>query len=376
VKIVASNNSFVFDELGSQGFRVVNAQSVIVSTGEEALTAAREHRPELVILDADMPGIDGCSVCEQLKSDPNLRVVRVILVVQGSISSAQLKRLAASGCDDVVLYRVPGEDLYHHAARLCGLPDLSLGEPVKLHVSVSGGDSPEISAHALHLSHRSVELLSSSNLPAGARVQLRLRREDDPEAVAVSGEVLTTTVDGAAQAFLSRVNFVDITPAARARLADLALWEARQLADGLRVAIRGAFDEVSDFAGLRRRIARNVIFDLSGVRAITSWGARSWILFLRSLPDETEYQLVNCSTLFVKHCSMVADMLGRGQVISFALPYECSECSHENARVLQTSSLSASLRREPPEFRCGRCGGLERFADLPDRYFSFLPPPP
>src|SRR3989442_3821677 len=94
VKIVASNNSFVYDELGSQGFRVVNAQSVIVTTGEQALAAVREHRPELVILDAEMPGLDGCDVCEQLKSDPELRIARVILVLQGSISSVQLQRLA------------------------------------------------------------------------------------------------------------------------------------------------------------------------------------------------------------------------------------------------------------------------------------------
>src|SRR5262245_13206704 len=120
VRIVASSNSFVFDELTSQGFRLVNAQSVIVSTGDEAWQAVHEHRPQLVILDAEMPVLDGCAVCERIKADPGLRATRVILVTQGAVSTAQLQRLAKSGCDDVVLHPVPGEDLYHRAARLCG----------------------------------------------------------------------------------------------------------------------------------------------------------------------------------------------------------------------------------------------------------------
>src|SRR5688572_6188569 len=135
LKIVASNNAFVYDELGSPGFQLVKAETIIAASGDDAMAAVALHNPDLIILDAELPGLDGYSVCERIKADPALRLIRVILVMQGSISAPQLQRLAACGCDDVVVFRVPGEDLYQHAARLLGLPDPSLGEPVKLHVS-------------------------------------------------------------------------------------------------------------------------------------------------------------------------------------------------------------------------------------------------
>ncbi len=376
MKIVVSNNSFVFDELGSPGFLLVGVEPILVASGDEALAAVKQHRPELVVLEADLPGLDGCTVCERIKADPELRLSRVILVLQGSVvSAAQLQRLAASGCDDVLVYRVPGEDLYHHAARLCGLPDLSLGEPVQLRVWISGESTPEISSHAVHLSHRSVELLTSSALQVGARLTLRMHREGDAEAVEVQGEVAQVQPDPVSHSHSARVRFVGHSDQTTARLADLALWEARKLPDGLRIAIRGAFDQVTDFTNLRSRIAGDIIFDLSGVRQITSWGVRNWIFFLRSLPAESRYSFVNCSTVFVRHCSMIADMLGRGVVLSFALPYHCTGCGRDDERVLQTSSLSATVRIEPPEFRCSLCGGVERFDDIADRYFSFLPAP-
>ena len=50
--------------------------------GGQALAIARSWQPELVLLDAEMPGIDGFEVCRQLKADPLLAEVPVIFVTQ------------------------------------------------------------------------------------------------------------------------------------------------------------------------------------------------------------------------------------------------------------------------------------------------------
>jgi len=372
VKIVASNNSFVYDELGSAGFQLVNADAVIVSSGDEALDAVREHRPDLAVLDADMPGVDGYAVCEQIKADEQLSLVRVILVLQGSISSSQLHRLANCGCDDVVVYRVPGETLYHRAARLLGLPDPSLGEPVTLKVSIADGGASELSAHATQLSTSGVDLLLESPLSVGAQPKLRLARSSAGKSVEVTGKVVRCAADQHYGGHVASVVFDDLSIRARAELADLALWDAKPLPAGLRVALRGSFDERTDFSGLQLLDEDNVIFDVSGVRRINSWGARQWIMFLRSLPAAMSYCFVNASSEFVKHCNMVADMLGRGSVLSFAAPYVCASCGHENERVLQVSSISLAVMHEPPEFRCSACGEAERFDDVSQRFFAFL----
>jgi signal transduction histidine kinase/CheY-like chemotaxis protein len=61
--------------ISREGFRVVTAWG-----GEEGLRLARDLGPSIITLDAFMPGIDGWSVLKELKSDPNLGKIPVIMV--------------------------------------------------------------------------------------------------------------------------------------------------------------------------------------------------------------------------------------------------------------------------------------------------------
>ncbi len=58
-----------------EGFRVVTAWG-----GEEGLRLARDLQPSIITLDAFMPGVDGWSVLKELKSDPTLGKIPVIMV--------------------------------------------------------------------------------------------------------------------------------------------------------------------------------------------------------------------------------------------------------------------------------------------------------
>jgi two-component system OmpR family response regulator len=59
--------------LQSAGYVVVP-----VADGSSVLDVARKHRPDLVLLDANLPGLDGYSVCRLLKADPDLANIPVI----------------------------------------------------------------------------------------------------------------------------------------------------------------------------------------------------------------------------------------------------------------------------------------------------------
>ena len=61
--------------ISREGFRVVTAWG-----GEEGLRLARDLGPSIITLDAFMPGVDGWSVLKELKSDPNLGTIPVIMV--------------------------------------------------------------------------------------------------------------------------------------------------------------------------------------------------------------------------------------------------------------------------------------------------------
>jgi DNA-binding response OmpR family regulator len=48
--------------------------------GEEALTKAADNRPDAIVLDVMMPGLDGYEVCSRLRADPELQGVPVVLL--------------------------------------------------------------------------------------------------------------------------------------------------------------------------------------------------------------------------------------------------------------------------------------------------------
>ena len=61
--------------LATQGYEILLAVD-----GEEALTLAREHKPDLLLLDVMMPKMDGVDVCRKIKADPSLPFIPIIII--------------------------------------------------------------------------------------------------------------------------------------------------------------------------------------------------------------------------------------------------------------------------------------------------------
>lgn len=71
------------------------------ANGEEALQLVREHRPELVILDALMPGLSGYDVCRALREDLEVPSPYVIILTAASLEAD--RTLAAEvGVDEFI----------------------------------------------------------------------------------------------------------------------------------------------------------------------------------------------------------------------------------------------------------------------------------
>jgi class 3 adenylate cyclase len=78
--------------LASHGYETITA-----GNGEEALVIAREKQPDLILLDIMMPKMDGMEVCRQLKRDPTLPFMPIILVTAKSESKDIVAGLEAGG---------------------------------------------------------------------------------------------------------------------------------------------------------------------------------------------------------------------------------------------------------------------------------------
>ena len=72
--------------------------STVVDNGDDALTAAKQDPPDLIMADVVMPGLDGYQVCEAVKGDPALAHIPVLLLA-GSFEAFDEMRSAKIGAD-------------------------------------------------------------------------------------------------------------------------------------------------------------------------------------------------------------------------------------------------------------------------------------
>jgi DNA-binding response OmpR family regulator len=69
------NLDLLQDALDGLGYELITA-----TNGQDAITLTREHRPSLILLDINMPGIDGFETCRRLKADPDTADTAVIFL--------------------------------------------------------------------------------------------------------------------------------------------------------------------------------------------------------------------------------------------------------------------------------------------------------
>jgi putative two-component system response regulator len=75
--------------------------SIQTSSGEEALERVREHPPDLVLLDVQLPGIDGYAVCRQLKENEATALIPITFLTGTQDADARTKGIEA-GADDFI----------------------------------------------------------------------------------------------------------------------------------------------------------------------------------------------------------------------------------------------------------------------------------
>jgi CheY-like chemotaxis protein len=91
--------------LKQQGYQVLSSTS-----GPEGLKLAKKHKPDLILLDIEMPGMDGFAVCEQLRKDQELREIPVIILT-GTQDPKLNEKAFRVGAVVTVLKSVAGERL-------------------------------------------------------------------------------------------------------------------------------------------------------------------------------------------------------------------------------------------------------------------------
>jgi two-component system cell cycle response regulator DivK len=90
------NRQILRDLLGSAGYDIIEAED-----GEAGVRAAAAEKPDLILMDIQLPVLDGYEATRRIKADPALRSIPIIVVTSYALSGDEVKARAA-GCDAYV----------------------------------------------------------------------------------------------------------------------------------------------------------------------------------------------------------------------------------------------------------------------------------
>ena len=101
--------------LGRRGFFVIGANG-----GIEGLETVRREKPDLILLDLMMPDMDGWEVYQQIKADPALRGIPVIVVTAKAQSIDKVLGLHIAKVDDYITKPFGPQELLESVEKILG----------------------------------------------------------------------------------------------------------------------------------------------------------------------------------------------------------------------------------------------------------------
>lgn len=180
---MANGNILVVDDnealrsLLAEMLRVHGFDTSTVGDGKAALKAVATQPPDLILLDVNMPGVDGFEVCRRIKSNPDTRLIPVVLVTGLSATQDRVRGIEA-GADDFLSKPVDRNELMARVRSLLSLKahvdELESAETVlfALAHSIEGKD-PYTEGHCERLADYSARLGERIGLPPEQITALR-----------------------------------------------------------------------------------------------------------------------------------------------------------------------------------------------------------
>ena len=93
VEDTEDNRQIIRDLMDSVGYELLEAED-----GAAGVTMAAEHKPDLILMDIQLPVLDGYEATRRIKADPALRHIPIIAVTSYALAGDEAKTRRA-GCD-------------------------------------------------------------------------------------------------------------------------------------------------------------------------------------------------------------------------------------------------------------------------------------
>ncbi|MBT0665389.1 response regulator [Geobacter pelophilus] len=115
-KILLVDDVRLFLEIEKRLLEQSLIEILTATDGEDALDIVRRERPALVVMDINMPRMDGIDCCRLIKSDPDLAGTAVMIVTNAS-NADDVEQSWKAGCDDFIVKPIDGRLFLEKAHR-------------------------------------------------------------------------------------------------------------------------------------------------------------------------------------------------------------------------------------------------------------------
>jgi CheY-like chemotaxis protein len=126
--LLVADDSATMRQVVTMAFKGSPYRVVAVGGGAEALQAAYQHKPDVILLDYHLPDRSELEVCRALKGDPSLKHIPV-LMMSGSYHAFDPREASESGSDDVILKPFRSQTVRDKVAKLTDSAAARPGRP-------------------------------------------------------------------------------------------------------------------------------------------------------------------------------------------------------------------------------------------------------
>jgi len=208
--LIADDLKFFLD-VESTYLRRGGFEVIPVGSGDQAVQLASERRPQLILLDLEMPGMDGSRACAAIRRDPLLSATPIIIMSAGGTEETRDRCLKA-GCTEFVAKPENPEELLGIVARVLKLRQRE-AERITVVFNVTGNlGSRQVVGRAANLSTTGLLLETSTPVNVGSVLQIEFFLPKTRHAVKVKGEV-TRADPNPEGGYRSGVRFTDLSQA-------------------------------------------------------------------------------------------------------------------------------------------------------------------
>jgi DNA-binding response OmpR family regulator len=195
------------------GFEVLTAES-----GDVAVQLAREKAPRLILLELEIPRMDGPTTCAAMRQEPSLALVPII-IMSTSDTPAIRDRCLKAGCTEFVVKPRRPEELLAIVARTLSIKERRAIR-VRVVLEVTGDlNNRRILGKATNISATGLLLLSEETIPLGSILDLQFAVPKTDFPVKAKGKVVRVgwNADGTCEA---GIHFIDLGEVAHQQILD------------------------------------------------------------------------------------------------------------------------------------------------------------